>query len=123
MARTIAMMRGALVASIYHKTLELPKDIVSKQAAATLMSTDIERYVEGLLCPGSSYHLTVSRIAFGMTNAHEAWASPFEVAVAIYLLVRQIGYIAVAPVAVAIGMTDPFVLADSLIRVLLGILG
>ena len=38
------MMRGTLVASIYGKTLELPKDIVSKRAAATLMSTDIERY-------------------------------------------------------------------------------
>ncbi|KAK6194101.1 hypothetical protein LQW54_011786 [Pestalotiopsis sp. IQ-011] len=84
LARTIAMMRGALVASIYHKTLELPKDIVSQRAATTLMSTDIER------------------IAFGMTNAHEAWASPLEVAAAIYLLVRQIGYIAVAPVAIAI---------------------
>lgn len=39
-------MRGALVASIYGKTLELPKEIVSKRAAATLMSTDIERYLK-----------------------------------------------------------------------------
>lgn len=46
-----------------------------------------------------------------MTNAHEAWASPLEVAAAIYLLVRQIGYIAVAPVAIAIGMTTSFLLS------------
>lgn len=37
------MIRGALVASIYGKTLQMPKDVASKRAAATLMSTDIER--------------------------------------------------------------------------------
>lgn len=37
-----------------------------------------------------------------MLNAHEAWASPVEVAVAIYLLQRQIGYITVVPVFVSI---------------------
>lgn len=41
--RTIAMMRGALVASIYGKTLELSTRVVSKRAATTLMSTDVER--------------------------------------------------------------------------------
>lgn len=38
-----------------------------------------------------------------MLNAHEAWASPVEVIVAIYLLQRQIGYITIVPVVVAIG--------------------
>lgn len=47
--------------------------------------------------------LTAFRIAFGMLNAHEAWASPVEVGIAIYLLQRQIGYITVIPVVVAIG--------------------
>lgn len=38
-----------------------------------------------------------------MLNAHEAWASPVEVIIAIYLLQRQIGYITIVPVVVAIG--------------------
>ena len=34
---------------------------------------------------------------------HELWASPIECAIAIYLLYRQLGMAAIAPVIVAIG--------------------
>ncbi len=77
--RSIVAMRGVLTTMIYDATLEMPSDMIDETAALTLMNTDIER------------------IAFGMQYMHEVWASTIEVAIAIYLLERQVGVASVVP--------------------------
>jgi ATP-binding cassette subfamily C (CFTR/MRP) protein 1 len=83
--RALTMVRGSLVSMIYSTTLNLNSTVASKEgsSALTLMSTDVER------------------ICSGLENAHEMWASPIEVIVAIYLLERQVGVACVVPGLVA----------------------
>ncbi|KAF9890446.1 hypothetical protein FE257_005851 [Aspergillus nanangensis] len=82
--RLITMMRGSLVPLIYRHTLRLDLGSVKDSAALTLMSVDIER------------------ITSGLRYVHEIWASPIDVALAIWLLKRQIGVAAVAPASIFI---------------------
>ncbi|CAI7584736.1 unnamed protein product [Penicillium manginii] len=82
--RLVVEIRGGLVAAIYRKTLLLPSSAASPAAAITLMSTDIER------------------IAGGVTQVHETWASVVELAIAIWLLERQLGVAVVIPVGFGI---------------------
>lgn len=79
--RAMYMARGALVAAIYTKTTEagLP---AADNSALTLMSGDIERIIAGFL------------------NVHELWANTAQVAVACWLLSRQIGLAFLAPLVV-----------------------
>jgi ATP-binding cassette subfamily C (CFTR/MRP) protein 1 len=79
------MFRGAMVSLIYTKTLEMRAGGLDESAALTLMSTDIDR-------------LTVS-----LTNLCEIWAYVIEMAIGIWLLEREIGWICVAPVLLTIG--------------------
>jgi len=67
------MARGALVTSIYRKTLSVDAALVSGSQATTLMSADIEK------------------IAVGFHYLHEVWANTIEAVVGLWLLERQIG--------------------------------
>ncbi|CEJ57910.1 hypothetical protein PMG11_06587 [Penicillium brasilianum] len=80
--RFITAIRGSLVSLIFRKSLELPK---SDMAPLTLMSTDVERIVQG------------------MQYVHEVFVSFFTLGVALWLLERQLGVGAIAPIVVTVG--------------------
>ena len=80
------MARGGLISMIYSKMTNLSVTAVDPAASLTLMSADIERIVTG------------------WQTMHEIWANVIEVALAIYLLERQLGAACAIPLAVAIGM-------------------
>ncbi|KAH8203470.1 hypothetical protein TruAng_002341 [Truncatella angustata] len=69
----ITILRGSLVSLIFKKTIDLDTISAKEGAAVTLMSTDVDG------------------IATGIQEMHEIWASVVELAVAVYLLERQIG--------------------------------
>lgn len=79
--RAMYMARGALVAAIYSKTTEVGL-AAADNSALTLMSGDIERIIAGFL------------------NVHELWANTAQVAIACWLLSRQIGLAFLAPLVV-----------------------
>ncbi|KAF7158902.1 hypothetical protein CNMCM5623_004081 [Aspergillus felis] len=80
--RLIAMVRNSLVPLVYRQTLRLDVGSVRDSAALTLMSVDIER------------------ISSGLRYVHEVWASPIDVALALWLLQRQLGIAAAAPAGI-----------------------
>lgn len=69
---------------LYRKATDLSMKDVDPASSMTLMSADIERIVQG------------------WQSMHEIWANTIEVAVAIFLLERQLGVACVIPVAVSI---------------------
>lgn len=82
--RNLTKIRGYLVCIVYRKVTEFPSH-QTDTSAVTLMSTDVERVVQGL------------------RNFHEAWANLIEVGLAIWLLERELQVASIAPVIVAIG--------------------
>lgn len=85
--RFVTAIRGSLCSLIYIKTLELSSTAIDESVAVSLMSTDTES-----ICQSAA-------------TLHELWASPIESAVAIFLLSRQLGLAALAPIVVAIVAT------------------
>ena len=79
------MFRGAVASLVYAKTLTLRAGIYDESAALTLMSTDIDRIVDSL------------------QTANEIWATIIEIAIGIWLLERQLGWVCVAPLVVVTG--------------------
>lgn len=79
-------MRAALVPVIYRKALTLRLDNDRESSSITMISTDLER------------------IAFGLRDIHETWASLIEIGLAIWLLERQLGVASVMPAALFIGV-------------------
>ncbi|ETS85549.1 hypothetical protein PFICI_03574 [Pestalotiopsis fici W106-1] len=82
----ITILRGSLVSMIFKKTVHLDTTCAKDGAAVTLMSTDVDG------------------IASGIEELHEIWASALELAVAVYLLERQIGpacFLVVIPAVVS----------------------
>ena len=79
------MARGQLISMLFEKATELSITNANPTAALTLMSADIER------------------IDMGWRTAHEIWANLVEIAIAIYLLERQLGIACVIPVGTALG--------------------
>ena len=79
------MFRGALVSCIYSKTVFIAEGSFDNAAALTLMSSDVDA------------------IAGSLQNIHEIWASAIELAIAIYLLERQVGVACLVTVALVIG--------------------
>ncbi|KAH8896000.1 putative ABC transporter [Thozetella sp. PMI_491] len=71
--RFTTMTRGTLIALVYRKTLKISIATVDDSDALTLMSTDVERIVQGL---------------FGL---YECWSTAIQVAIAAWLLQREIG--------------------------------
>ncbi|CAK7206573.1 hypothetical protein SEUCBS139899_009369 [Sporothrix eucalyptigena] len=82
MERAMFMVRGALAGAIYRKTTEQRLDAADDAAAITLMSTDVERIRSGLLI------------------INEYWANIIQVALASWLLQRELGAAFVAPLIV-----------------------
>ena len=69
---------------IYDKSLTLGTDKHKHFSAITLMSTDVERIVNGV------------------KNLHESWASLIELAMGLYLLQTQIGLACFTPLVLAV---------------------
>ncbi|KIW17984.1 hypothetical protein PV08_02270 [Exophiala spinifera] len=82
--RMVTMTRGALVAAIYAKAIELPTTALDESAPVTLMSTDVQRVCDSL------------------AQLHETWASIIEVALGIWLLTREIGFSVFGPVVITV---------------------
>ncbi|GLA02364.1 hypothetical protein AnigIFM60653_001767 [Aspergillus niger] len=82
--RTIVLMRGCLVPLIYEKTLSMDPKKAEEYAPVTLMSADIEK------------------IAFGMRYMHEAWGNIIEIALALWLLYRELNYGGLSPILIAV---------------------
>lgn len=78
----ITKVRAILVSLIYRKVLLVRSDKIDN-SAITLMSTD------------------VVRVTAGMRSLHQVWAELAEVAIAIYLLQRQLGIGSLGPVSIA----------------------
>ncbi|RMJ01545.1 hypothetical protein CDV36_015712 [Fusarium kuroshium] len=82
--RAITMARGQLITMLYDKATDINITAADPTAALTLMSADIER------------------IDTGWRTAHDVWANLVEIAVAVYLLERQLGVVCLIPVGAAI---------------------
>lgn len=85
--RAASMMRGAIVPCIYNKTLRLDSSAVSSADALTLISTDIDTIVQGIV------------------QLHETWGGLVEIGIAVYLIYRQLGAACAMPVAFSIGLS------------------
>lgn len=81
--RFISMVRGSLVSAIYRKTTDINLTAFNDSAAVTLMSTDVERVVEGL------------------RFTHEFWADLLQVGIATYLLKREVGLACISPLIIS----------------------
>ncbi|KAI9838545.1 MAG: hypothetical protein M1819_004854 [Sarea resinae] len=79
--RVLIMVRGTMIISIYEKMLQLSGDSTAQGSAVTLMSTDIDR------------------ICLVLEQVNELWAGTIEATVALILLGREVGYVAIAPLA------------------------
>ncbi|KAK6428202.1 hypothetical protein LTR95_015657, partial [Oleoguttula sp. CCFEE 5521] len=82
--RFTTKLRGTLLTSLYRKTLQLPADVLSDDAVLTLVNTDIQR------------------VTTSMALIDNLFAAPAEVAVAVFLLKRQIGVSCIAPIALSV---------------------
>jgi len=85
MYRAITTFRGSTVSLIYAKTLELQAEVYDESTALTLMSTDIDR------------------LATSLEAACEIWARAIEMAIGLWLLERQLGWVCVAPIFIVAG--------------------
>lgn len=83
--RAITMIRGAIVSMVYKKACTLNLKDADPAESVTLMSADVERIVQG------------------WQTMHEMWANVAEIALAIFLLERELGVACVVPVGVTIG--------------------
>jgi ATP-binding cassette, subfamily C (CFTR/MRP), member 1 len=82
--RAMFMARAVLAGAVYRKTTEAKVSAADDSAALTLMSADVER------------------IRTGFLFIHEFWANPIEIALASWLLQRQLGTAFVAPLLVVL---------------------
>ena len=79
------MIRGALTTALYRKTMEIDSKNINGTRTVTLMSTDTERIVRGLLV------------------FHELWANIIQIGLATWLIQVQIGLACIGPIAVTLG--------------------
>lgn len=86
--RTITMFRGATVSLIYSRALQIQDGLYDESASITLMSTDTDR------------------VSLAIYNLNEVWARGIEVGVAIFLLARQLGWVAVIPLVIVVCKLD-----------------
>lgn len=82
--RAVYMGRGLLASAVYLKTTEAKLSAGGDSAPLTLMSSDVERIITGSL------------------RVHEFWANTIEVALASWLLSRQIGFAFIGPIVVVV---------------------
>jgi ATP-binding cassette subfamily C (CFTR/MRP) protein 1 len=79
------MLRGTLITAIYQKATELNISDVDISTSVTLMSTDTERVIRGLI------------------DLHEFWANIVQVAVGTWLVSIELGLACIAPIGIAAG--------------------
>ncbi|PYI24792.1 P-loop containing nucleoside triphosphate hydrolase protein [Aspergillus violaceofuscus CBS 115571] len=82
--RFVIGVRGALLATVYSQTLELGAADQGCTSALTLLGTDVER------------------IATGLRDVHEIWASPIDIGLAVWLLGRQLAVSCIVPVVLSL---------------------
>jgi ATP-binding cassette subfamily C (CFTR/MRP) protein 1 len=80
------MFRGILVSTLYSKTLDVSIIAAGDSAALVLMSTDVER------------------IVIALPALHEIWAAIAQVAIAAWLLQRELGFPFFVPVVLSFGI-------------------
>nr|XP_036577471.1 ABC multidrug transporter [Colletotrichum truncatum]KAF6784469.1 ABC multidrug transporter [Colletotrichum truncatum] len=80
LGRSLFMMRGVLASVVYRYTTTLKLSAADDSTALTLMNTDVERF------------------QIGIGFFHDYWANPTEIAIACWLLQRQIGAAFLAPI-------------------------
>lgn len=73
------MVRGCLVSVIYRKTTDISVVALDDKVAVTLMSTDVERIVQGLAL------------------MHDIWTTFLTIGIALFLLQRQVGTAFIVP--------------------------
>ncbi|KAL2872068.1 putative ABC multidrug transporter [Aspergillus lucknowensis] len=82
--RAIIMIRGAIVSLVYKKACTLNAKDADPAESVTVMRADIERMVQG------------------WQTMHEIWANIAEIALAVFLLQRELGMACAVPVGVSI---------------------
>ncbi|KAH9430121.1 hypothetical protein MCOR02_009841 [Pyricularia oryzae] len=82
--KSVSIIRGGLIVSIFEKVLRLGEDSSIEAKATTLMISDVQRIVGGLV------------------YIHEVWAGVLETALATYLLQRVMGVSSVAMLGLAL---------------------
>ena len=85
--RFIVMVRGGLISMIFHKTLVINTTEGMCHDPMVLMGTDTEK------------------IALSLRQVHEVWASMIEIALALWLLERQMGAAFAAPAVLTLGLS------------------
>jgi ABC-type multidrug transport system fused ATPase/permease subunit len=92
--RMATMVRGSLVNAIYAQTLDLSITSLDESAAVTLMSSDMERICQAVL------------------SIHNLWSSPVEIALAVWLLQKEIGLSLLGPLFItAVAICGPFLIS------------
>jgi ABC-type multidrug transport system, ATPase and permease components len=71
--------------AIFEKTLQSPASVATEKAAVTLMSTDVDRIMNGL------------------REIHELWANALQIIIATYLLETELQYACITPAITALG--------------------
>jgi hypothetical protein len=104
--RSATAVRATLVSMIYAKTVDLSITSLDESAAVTLMSNDTGKCcVPHVLRYNEESKLTSSiteTICGCFENLHEIWAVPIELAIAMWLLYRELGLSFIPPAALAI---------------------
>ena len=85
--RFVTSTRGNLVSLIYSKTVDLSVTELNESVAVTLMSSDVQTICDG----------------FQLIN--DLWGVPIELAIALYLLTRQLGIATLAPAILSVVST------------------
>ncbi|KAK8047506.1 P-loop containing nucleoside triphosphate hydrolase protein [Apiospora saccharicola] len=85
--RFTVMLRGVLVATIYRRTLSMSLSVAEDATALSLMSTDVER------------------IVMGMVHIHDCWSTIVQVGIAMWILYTEVGAIFIAPIVLALVCT------------------
>ncbi|KAL4959071.1 P-loop containing nucleoside triphosphate hydrolase protein [Aspergillus stella-maris] len=83
-ARYMIRIRGGLISLIHQQTVNSRAVDLGETTAITLMGTDVERIVNGFKV------------------FHELWASLLDIAIAIYLLERQVGAACLVPAVIVL---------------------
>ncbi|SPO04398.1 related to ABC multidrug transporter [Cephalotrichum gorgonifer] len=80
--RFITKLRAALISLTFYQTTRSRKVDLGEITAITLMGTDVERIVTGF------------------RHIHELWAAPIDMAIAVYLLQRQVFIACIVPAVI-----------------------
>jgi ATP-binding cassette subfamily C (CFTR/MRP) protein 1 len=104
--RSATAVRGTLVSMIYAKTVDLSITALDESAAVTLMSNDTgkccARHIPRYNGESKLTSSIIETICGCFENLHEIWAVPIELAIAMWLLYRELGLSFIPPAALAI---------------------